>query len=250
MKKYLFIIFIVLKAILFYADDSAILENFNKAKYLYDNKSIDMALDKYLEILNEGYDNFEINYNIGCSYFKLEQYGLARFYFERALFYKPFNSDLFHNLSVLYSKILDTPLSGEQIVMNKRIIYFFPTSIVIIFLFLFIISMIIFLLLTYKTKINKKIFLILFFISFVFTFFFSTIFFIQYNNFNKKIFIIKSKESNVYLSPNESETILTPISEGTRGIIIEDTSNYIRVKLSNGMSGWINKKDIISNLSQ
>ena len=91
------------------------LENFTEANNLYTKKDIQNALKKYLDIFKSGYDNFELNYNIGCCYFKLEEYGKSRFYFERALNFKPFDPDLFHNLIVLYRIIQKNPFYAEQV---------------------------------------------------------------------------------------------------------------------------------------
>lgn len=249
MKKtiYIFIIFFILlinsNSIKYSATN-----DFTKANNLYSKKDITNALNIYLDIFNEGYDNFEVNYNIGCCYFKLEEYGKSRFYFERSLNYKPFDADLFQNLLVLYRIILKDPYAGEQIIMNKRIIYFVPIYITIIILILLTLLTIIFLLIVYIKTDKKKIFLIFFTISFIFTTFFFITFIVQYYDFNSRIFVIKSKIADVYLAPNESDTVLTPLTEGTKGKIKEKINDYIRVKLNDGLSGWIKKENIISTL--
>ena len=92
--------------------------NFNNAITSYSNKKIETALENFLELSKTGYDNFEINYNIGCCYYKLQQPGKARFYFERALFFKPFDSDLFHNLTMTYHKILKWLYQNISLLIN------------------------------------------------------------------------------------------------------------------------------------
>jgi tetratricopeptide (TPR) repeat protein len=222
------------------------LKDFTKANDLYTKKDINSSLNKYLKIFEKGYDNFELNYNIGCCYFKLGEYGKSRFYFERALNFKPFDPDLFHNLIVLYRIIQKNPFYAEQVIMNKRIIYFIPIYITIIILISLTIITLVFLLFVYIRKNNKKQFLIFFTVSLIITSFILIIFFIQYFDFNSNIFIIKSKNANVYLTPNELETVLTPVTEGTKGKILEEINGFIRVKLNDGLSGWIKKDNIIS----
>lgn len=247
MKKYIYILLLSIIILTnLNAKKYSPINDFTEANNLYTKKDILNALKKYQEIYKKGYDNFELNYNIGCCYFKLEEYGKSRFYFERALNYNPFDRDLFHNLIVLYRIIQKNPFYAEQVIMNKRIIYFIPIYITIIILISLSILAFVFLILIYINANNKKIFLIFLTISILFTSFFIIIFFIQYFDFNNNIFIIKSKNANVYLTPNESENVLTPVTEGTKGTIIEEINGYIRVKLNDGLSGWIKKENIIS----
>ncbi len=247
MKKIFYIfIFSLIIIININSKENLMINDFIEANNLYTNKDIVNALDKYLYVFKNGYDNFEVNYNIGCCYFKLKEYGKSRFYFERALNYKPFDPDLFQNLSVLYKIIQKNPFYGEQLIMNKRIIYFIPIYLTIIILLFFTLLMLISLFILYIKKNNKKNFLILFTIFSIFTIFFIIIFSIQYFDFNSNIFIIKSNDANIYLAPNEVETVLTPITEGTKGKILEKINGYIRIKLNDGLSGWIKEENIIS----
>ena len=247
MKKHIYIIlFLFILVINLNAKKYTPVTDFTIANEFYSKKDIQKALNKYLDIFTKGYDNFEINYNIGCCYFKLEEYGKSRFYFERALNFKPFDPDLFHNLIVLYRIIQKNPFYAEQVIMNKRIIYFIPIYITIIILISLSILTFIFLIFIYINKNNNKIFLIFFTISLIISTFFLIIFFIQYFDFNNNIFIIKSKDANIYLTPNDLETVLTPVTEGTKGKVLEEINGFIRVKLSDGLSGWIKKENIIS----
>ena len=245
MKKIPILIFLFTCFVSFSIDNKKIFQDFNTAKLLYTNRKYDEANRIFLIILNKGYDNFEINYNIGCSYFKLNKFGLARFYFERALFYKPFDKDLFDNLNVIYKKSLKEPLAGEQIIMNKRLIVFIPTWLIIILLIMLTVFGTFFFILIYKANKYKKSFFIMFCSTLIFIFTFFIFLYFQYTDFNQKIFIVKTKEANVYLAPNDQESILTNINEGIRGKILEESSEYIRFALNNDINGWVKKEDII-----
>ncbi|MCK4799211.1 MAG: tetratricopeptide repeat protein [Spirochaetes bacterium] len=248
MKKAHYIIVILFFSLLM-VDARNDKKDFNTGISFYADKEIEQALEHFINLLKEGYDNFEINYNIGCCYYKLDQIGKARFYFERALYYKPFNSDLLHNLTVIYRKVLKNPLVGEQVIMNRRIIFFIPMNIVIIMLLFFIAVSIVFLILTYIIIDKRRLFLIFLTICLVFSFLFTILFFVQNNTYNQKTFVITSTTANVYLAPDEYETILLSISEGSRGKIIEEIDDYIRIRLNDGSSGWMKKIDIISSRS-
>jgi hypothetical protein len=228
------------------AGDFNLKVEFKKAGTFYSNKNINSALDSYLTILKNGYDNFEINYNIGCCYFKLDEVGKARYYLERALYFKPFDSDLFHNLSIIYKKILKNPALGEQVIVNRRIIFFIPINLVIILFLGFFFSTVILLVMAYLISDRRKFFFILFTSTFLLTLLLTIIFFIQYTALNERTFISTSKVANIYLTPDENETVLLSIPEGTKGIILEESADYIKVKLNDDLSGWINKDNLIA----
>ena len=89
MKKKILIILIVFNSLFLFSNDYKSL--FDKAVNFYENKKYNDALKIFLELKEYGFDNFNINYNIGSTYFKLKKYGHSRYYFERGLFFKPFD---------------------------------------------------------------------------------------------------------------------------------------------------------------
>jgi hypothetical protein len=242
----LIIFFELVFSFMVFANSNKYSSEFNEANKLFGNKEIQKSLDKYIDLYNNGYDNFEINYNIGCAYYKLNMIGKSRFYFERALFYKPLDPDLFHNLSIIYKKIYNNPLIAEQIVMNKRLIYFIPSKFVIFLLFLFLSASVILLILFYLMN-NKRILLIFLSICSLFLLIFTFLFFIQYYEFNKRNFVVTADYANIYIAPNDKEFILTGLREGDSGKIIDDDDNYYKVKLDNEVSGWIKNNEIITS---
>ena len=245
MKK-LFCIFIILfLPFLIFSEETSDKKDLGGTSSYYVEKQFDLALNGYLKLLEQGHDNFEINYNIGCCYFKLNEFGKARFYFERALFYKPFDRDLFHNLNVIYHRVLKNPLIGEQVIMTKRIMFFIPKNIIVLVLLFLLLCSIIFFVLLYLIVEKRRLFLIFFTICVVFLLLFTVIFFIQCNNYYQKVFVVASNTANVYPGPDEYETALLTLTEGISGYIIEEIDNYARIKLKDNSTGWIKKDKII-----
>jgi tetratricopeptide (TPR) repeat protein len=247
MKRTIVFLIILISALNIFPKDKTGDDNLNKAITYFTKNNFGKALDLFLELKKSGYDNFEINYNIGSCYYKLGQFGMSRFYFERALFYKPFDRDLFNNLKLVYEKTLKDPLAGEQEIMNKRIIFFLPLNFIIISFLIFFIASVIFLLIFLKMKGQKRLIMILIIVFIIFTFIFSFFFFIQFEDFNRKIFVVSEKTSEVYLIPQENETVLTTISEGIKGRILEESNDFVKISISDGSSGWIKKDKIIRN---
>jgi tetratricopeptide (TPR) repeat protein len=228
-----------------FATDKINLDDFNQAKLYYNSNKYYDALKIYSKMYNNGYDNFEINYNIGCVYFKLNEYGRSRFYFERALFYKPFDKDLFYNLNSVYKKTLKDTSTGEQTIMLRRIIYFIPVSAVLILVILFTILALLFFIFTLTIKQRKKLYLIISTVFAIFMFCFFILYYVQYSDYNNKVFVVSSKDAHVYLAPNIEESILTTVTEGVRGKILEESGDYVRVSLTESMNGWLKKNDVI-----
>lgn len=244
LKRYIFIIFLFITLFLC-SDQKEYNELFNKAISNYNEKDIEGALNILLDLYEKGFDNYEINYNFGCVYFKLNKFGRSRFYFERALFYKPYDKDLFHNLNILYRGLLKNPLIGEQVIMNRRIIFLIPMNISILFSILLVIGFLIFLILSYIILNNKKTFLIFAVIFLFFALQFTAIFFFQYSEYNKKTFTVTAKSLDVHIAPDEFETTILTLPEGTTGKVTEELNEFVQIRLSDGMSGWIKKELII-----
>ncbi len=219
-------------------------ELFSKANNSYEKKMFKDALGQYLFLLKNGYDNFNINYDLGCCYYNLNELGKSRFFFERSLFYRPFDRDLEKNLEIVYNK-LHISSGGEQIIMSKRIVFFIPMPILVLLLFLFIVTTVILGLQTYFSKQHKKAYFIIFIIFVFFIVIFNIIFFTQYIDYNNKTFVSTTKLSNVFATPDDYETIIMTLQEGTSGDITEEIDNFVKINLSNGSSGWIKKDDII-----
>ncbi|MBP7554569.1 MAG: hypothetical protein KA885_14170, partial [Spirochaetes bacterium] len=136
---------------------------FNSALQHYNNKQYEKALDYFLKIKNDNnIDNFELNFNVGSCYFKLERYGESRFYFERGLLFNPFDKDLYFNLKVLYNILLKNPKSGEQEIMNQRIIFFLPKILLFsLFVALFLILVIFLILFILIERFRKTVLILL-----------------------------------------------------------------------------------------
>ncbi|MBN2547403.1 MAG: tetratricopeptide repeat protein [Spirochaetes bacterium] len=225
--------------------NSSINIKFNDSIKYYNNSDYKNALSYYLDILKSGYDNFEINYNIGCCYYKLNEIGKARFYFERSLIYKPFDSDLNHNLKVIYNKLVKNQDNNEQIIINSRILYLIPINVVILINIILSIIAVILLTLLYNFYSYRKLILIFLatVIFFILIFTFYNIF--QYKNIKDQKLIITKKNANVYLTPNENETIILTLEEGYSNKVYGELNYFIKTKFNDGLTGWIKKEDLI-----
>ncbi|MDP4281290.1 MAG: tetratricopeptide repeat protein [Bacteroidota bacterium] len=105
MKRFLlfgFLMFILAKG--FASDQDVFIKQANKA---YSEGMYAQAADLYKKVLILGYEAPELYYNLGNTYFKMNDYSSAILYFEKAHKLDPGNEDINFNLQVANSKISD-----------------------------------------------------------------------------------------------------------------------------------------------
>jgi tetratricopeptide (TPR) repeat protein len=83
---------------------------------LYEEEQFNEALDTFLLVL-EGYQSYELHYNLGNTYYRLEQLGPAILHYEKAKRINPYDEDLITNLQIANlqtDKIESIPTLGVQ----------------------------------------------------------------------------------------------------------------------------------------
>ncbi|MCM8787571.1 MAG: tetratricopeptide repeat protein, partial [Candidatus Omnitrophica bacterium] len=108
----LILIFYIFSLIFLYAQ--SFVNNFNEAAILYENRDYDKAIQKYNFILESGYENGNLYYNLGNCYFKKGKLGLAILNYEKAKRFIPFDRDLKTNYKYVSSLI------EEQQIISKK----------------------------------------------------------------------------------------------------------------------------------
>lgn len=81
-------------------------ESFTFGTEAYKNGDYKKALGHFLQVDSTA-DGFDINYNLGNTYFKLGEIPKTILYYERALKFAPTNEDVRHNLRLANDQIVD-----------------------------------------------------------------------------------------------------------------------------------------------
>ena len=102
MKKYILSIMIFSFGISDVANDLFIQGN----QFIFDEKYID-AVQSFESILELGYENSDIYYNLGNSYFRIGDIGNSIWAYEKALELSPRDSDINFNIKYLRSMVRD-----------------------------------------------------------------------------------------------------------------------------------------------
>ncbi len=218
---------------------------FTEGNRLYQSEQYDLALEKYLGIIDLGYENGELLYNIGNTYFKMGELGFSVLYYEKAKRLLPEDEDLLTNLEVVNSLLVDkiTPIPSVFYVKywNKfrnsmpvsawKSIFFAVFWVIAvcvsIFFFnrnLFVRKILRLVLITFSTA---AVLIILVFIS-------SAILDKPGQNG-----VIMDPEVRAYASPTETGTELFIIHEGTKVHIKRQLDDWLEVDLADGKVGWI-----------
>ena len=250
-NRYIWMIFLLMSLTLaLYAQngDNSAEQQFEQAVNAYSANDWATSYQRFYDILvtHPEYDNFEVNFNLGSCCFKMGRIGEARYYFERALMYKPFDADLYHNLEVIYQRIYDSPEMGLQNVHSKRALFLVGRQVLIPLLLVLIILTVTMFSLFYLThgKRGFGIMALLFFLLSAASFIW---FGIQRADFNRNVYVVKVQQTDVYLSPTDPDSVLMTLSEGAKGSVIENTGTFIKIRIPDGTSGYIKRSAVISS---
>jgi tetratricopeptide (TPR) repeat protein len=80
---------------------------FNRGNELYQQEKYEEAIEAYLKVDEMGYESPALYYNTGNAYFRSNQLGKSRLFFERALLLDPSDEDIKANLEHVKSLLTD-----------------------------------------------------------------------------------------------------------------------------------------------
>ncbi len=221
-----------------------------QAEQLYNTSKYDSAALLYQSVIDSGYQSPELYYNLGNTYFKLQEIPTAILFYEKALKLDPNNDGIVHNLklcnTLIPDRIDEVPriffIRWYQGLYNYLPIdvwafiglgFFFLASFFILFYFLSSVTII--------RKFGFWVALIFVMIS-AFTFFLTTQKYSSFKQHNEAIIFTPS--ITVKSSPAESSVDLFVIHEGTKVMILDKVGTWRKIKIQNGSIGWIESENM------
>ncbi|MFV0390372.1 MAG: tetratricopeptide repeat protein [Paludibacteraceae bacterium] len=248
-KYFLLILSFLLTAMATQAESDSIARSVKQANELYSNGQYSDAVKLYEKLLQNGV-SAELYYNLGNSYYKIDEIGLSILNYERALRLNPGFRDAAYNLEIAESKIVDKVTTSASFFVKRWInglinklssnqwafvsLVFFILSIATFFVFIF-------------SNLRKRrkfsfyasIILALFFMG---TFVFSGVRKEQFVKHNSAI--VLSGQVSAKSAPDASGTELFQLHEGTKVHIKSTLGAWTEITLENGALGWIEEKAI------
>ena len=223
---------------------------FKQANEFYSQKNYDSAIVCYQQLIDNGYQDAILYYNLGNAYFKDDQIGNAILWYERALRLSPNNKDIQYNLAFANQQTIDNiePIPSFFLktwmlaiqnlfsAKNWAIISIVLCAALVCFILL------IFLISNYRLRMTFFLFACLCLTTIIVSIVFAGLQTRHVNRTDEGIII----QSNVTLksTPDNSGTDLFTVHEGTKVKITDNAGEWIEVQFSNGSKGWMLGEDL------
>jgi len=235
-------IFLIFTGALFALDQQQDIQKANKA---YADGSFTEAIDLYKRVIVLGYESPDLYYNLGNSYFKLNEYASAILWYERARRLNPGSEDIDFNLKVANNKIADQIEPLPELFYKRwfrSIINLFTadtwagTGIVLFILALTFGSLYLISRVLILRKVGFWIGGIILLFS-VISILFAWSSYTAVKNANEAI--IFTPTITIKSSPDEKSVDLFVLHEGTKVQIKDQIGTWYEIRIANGSVGWI-----------
>ena len=226
----------------------------DQAKKAYEDGDFRGAIDLYNKEIKaqeeKGDVSSQLYYNLGNSYFRVNEVPHAILNYERALLYNSSDKDIQHNIEYAQTKIEDKILEADnfflsiwfQSVQNLLTSNAWAKLAVVLFL-MFIGSLVLFFF-SPKLAIKKLGFYagIVIFVVLIF----SNIFAVGQKTKieNRNTAIVMAGSATVVSSPSSSSKELFVLHAGTKVVISKVDGNWIEIEIANGSVGWVQKNKV------
>ena len=243
MKPYAILFIVLLATITGYA--SIQLDNVFKGNKAYSTGAYSIAAEQYKKVVDAGYESPELFYNIGNSYFKMNDYPSAILWYERAKRLNPGNEDIDFNLNVANTKISDKieplPELSYKRWFNGLVQLFSVDTWASFCITLFIAGLLCGVLylasrVLFLRKIGFWLGIGLFLMAG-----FSMVFAWSGYSFTKATSeaIVFAPTITVKSSPDEKSTDLFVVHEGTKVRLLDNISGWYEIRIASGSVGWL-----------
>ena len=235
--------------LLIFSNTQSIDNLFEESNDLYTNGDYQNAVEGYLDILKSGFESAELYFNIGNSFYKLNNIPESNYYYEKAKSISPNDDDILTNLSFAQNlridKIETLPVTDVQNLklsildlLSERGWSFMLISLIWMMCFAFT-----FYILSNDSKFKRSFFSIslLFLILSSFTLFVNIE---KKKNSEIKYAIIYDKEIEVWSEPNNISELKFLLHEGTKVKQIDVIEDWLNIQLENGTIGWIQSSSL------
>lgn len=225
-------------------------ELFSKANDFYKNGQYSNAIQLYLNIEKQGVESDDLFFNLGNSYYKLNKVAPSIYYYEKALKLNPIHEDASINLAfakrMTIDIVEDLPKSFLQRFSSAVIQKLTYDTWAILGVISSFLAAFLFLMYYFSYSPKQKIF---YFNTTIFMFFVMIIMVVfAFSNYDitqkSRSAIVFSLKSDIKNSPSIDGEEVFELHEGTKVYILDELSNWKKIKLADGKIGWINAADI------
>jgi len=223
---------------------------FKTANEFYQKGDYNAALKSYQQIEKQQLESADLYYNLGNTYYKLNQIAPTIYNYEKALLLDPNNDDIKNNLTIAQRMTIDKIDVLPKTFLQKLEATYIRSVKFETWAYIAICASILFVLLflayyfSYHTG-KKRLYFILAMASFItvvlgFSFAYSGF---QYTK-NHQPAIVFSAKASVKNAPTLNSNEVFELHEGTKVIILEQVEDWLKIKLADGKIGWLSETDL------
>jgi len=242
----IFLLIMLLPFILF-ANEGP-MTSFNKANQLYQKNNYNQALKIYLNLEKQQYENVALYYNIGNCYYKLEDFGRAVLYYEKALHISPKDKDVLKNLKLAKAHLQDKEIAGGSnpfaLFFNWILNFLSVNAYIVLSLILFAcvggfgLSFLLF------ESLRKQWVKQIFIVSLVLFLIIGTLTSVKiYKTEYQHYGIVTASVTSIMSGPGDNFSLLFTLHSGSKLQIIKKQKDWSFVSMKNGYAGWLKTKD-------
>lgn len=226
------------------------LDSFKVANEHYQKSEFEQAFNIYNSLLENGYESSDLYFNMGNTYYKLEEYALSIWSYEKALLIEPNFEDAKINLELanltLSDKVQELPRIAWWYYWQKfKGLFGVAGWTYLSVIFFWVLAFGLFLFLTKKKHSIKRLGVYFIVMGLLFAFFFGAIAWNKsYALNNPKAAIITT--SNVYVksAPEAESADLFVIHSGLKVKLEDQIGEWLKVKLADGKMGWVQESEL------
>jgi tetratricopeptide (TPR) repeat protein len=219
---------------------------FDQANEAYSDGDYLQAVERYQEILRNGYESGALYFNLGNSYYKLDRIGESILYYEKAVKLIPGDEALIQNLQMARLRIVDEIEPMPRLFIEvwwEKMIHFLPlggfawiTLLIFVLFTVFLSSYVIY---------HKRIFeytVWLFSVCFIIILllFLGRIYNLEKNEFG----IIMAKKVSVVSEPSINSTEMFILHEGAKVQLTRSVNGWYEITLADGKTGWLQSDNL------
>lgn len=225
---------------------------FDNANAAYNAGQFEKAVMLYKQILESGQHSAELYFNLGNSYYRLNQVAESIFYFEKAKQLEPTDQDINVNSAFAQNMAIDAVevLPKSQVTQLKdNIIEFFSQEgwayFIILLAWLFVLFWGLYL--WNKIPFIKRTFFVT---SLILAFLLIGSLFIAViksaNTSDTTYGILFNEKMEVWAEPNSRAEVLFLLHEGTKVQMLDQLQEWQKIRIANGSEGWIKNAKVRS----
>lgn len=211
----------------------------------YQKENYKAAAQEYESVLQLGYESAPLFYNLGNTYFRLNELGKAILNYEKSLKLEPGDEDAIYNLRIAEARTVDKIQTVPKIFISEWweiLVTSFSVSgwgIVFVIFYIIMLGLIAFYFLTRSGRMQRFAFY-LGVVNLSVVFLVLILFVLSYNReVNSNYGVLIEDMITAKQSPNQQSSDAFVIHEGVKFEIQETLNNWAKIKLEDGKVGWL-----------